>query len=202
MAGGTISKNSINVALTKDQLAFIIAISVLIIAAYLAYVYIPRPIYSIPINSPGGTFDLQFRADLREATKVPVYPSERKLFNEMSSAFIENITIAFMPVEEENGIYIAENFEIINKLSLVHSIIGIRPGFKAVNVSSYENLPGKIQNPIIALVHPEYANETSVRVDGHVVTISGRPTDDTSNPYKNLDLATTKFLMVVLGIEV
>jgi hypothetical protein len=68
------------------------------------------------------------------------------------------------------------------------------PSFNAMPVEEYANLPGKIQNPIIALVHPKYANETAVRNEGHVTYISG-------TNYKDFDLATIRFLMVVLGID-
>ena len=43
-------------------------------------------------------------------------------------------------------------------------------------------------------MHPVYANETAVRNEGHVTYISGKT-------FEELDLATVKFLMVVLGID-
>jgi len=137
-----------------------------------------------------------FRADLREAEKVPVYPSETALFNEINSQLIQNMTILFKPASEsENPYYSLEEFEIIQKLTFLFKRIGISPGFKANITDSYENIFGKIQNPIIVLVHPKFANETSVTVTpNHVIYIKGKTNRD-------FDLATTKFLMVAMSIN-
>lgn len=187
------------VELTRNQLIFISAISILIIVVALAYVYIPRPIYTYDYNG----IPLSFRADLREAAKVPIYPSEGFIYYELRGGLAKNITLVFIPVEGENAIYSASGFEISYKLGLLFKLLGRNITIDTKNVTSYENLPGKIQHPIIALVHPKFSNETSVRLDrGHVIYISGLPGSDPINPYRNFDLAAVKFLMVILGINI
>lgn len=191
------SSSTQRIELNKNQIVLIAVVSVLIILAYIAYNFLPQPIYKVDYN---GNL-LTFRADLREANKVPVYPNRVVLYYELRGGLAQNITIVFLPVEGENGIYSAEGFEITYKLGLLFKLIGKNVVFDSRNVSSYKYLPGKIQNPIIAIVPPRFANETAVRLDGHVVTISGLPDNDVNNPYKNLDLATIKFLMVMLDID-
>jgi len=195
MASGSNTK----IELTKNQLIFIFAVAVLIVTLYLADVYIPKPIYSydyygIPLN---------FRADLREAEKVPIYPNDAVLYYELRGGLAKNITIVFIPIEGDNGIYSANGFEISFKLGfLFNNLLNRNVTIDAKNITSYANLPGKIQHPIIALVHPKFANETSVRLDGHVIFISGLPSNDVSNLYRNFDLATVRFLMNILDIKV
>ena len=189
------SGSSAKLELTANQIILIFAVSLLIILVYLAYVYLPRPVY----NADYYGIPLTFRADLNEADKVPVYPNEGYLYYELRGGLAKNITIAFVPIEGGNDIYSAEGFEVTYKLSLMFSLLGMNVTINAMNVTNYANLPGKIQNPIIALVHPKFSNETAVRLDGHVIHISGLPSNDVT-PYRNLDLATVKFLMVVLGI--
>jgi len=186
------------IELTRNQLIFIFAASVLVIVVYLAYIFIPRPVYSynyfgIPLN---------FRADLREAAKVPVYPNDALVYYELRGGLTENITIVFVPVEGDNAIYSANGFEITYKTGLLFKLLEENVTFDAKNVTNYAHLPGKIKHPIIALVHPKYANETAVRLDGHVIYISGLPTNDISNPYRNFDLAVVRFLMAILDIEI
>lgn len=185
------------IELNKNQIVLIAVVSVLIILAYIAYNFLPKPVYKVDYN---GNL-LTFRADLREANKVPVYPNRVALYYELRGGLAQNVTIVFLPVEGENGIYSAEGFEITFKLGVLFKLLGKNVTFDSRNVSSYQYLPGKIQNPIIAIVPPRFSNETAVRLDGHVITISGLPNNDVNNPYKNLDLATIKFLMVMLGID-
>ncbi len=192
------TRDSHRIELTKNQLIFIFAISVLSIVIALAYIYIPRPVYShdyfgIPLN---------FRADLREAEKVQVYPDEARLYYELRGGLAKNITLVFLPTEGDNGIYTANAFEISYKLGLLFNLLGRNVTIDAKEITSYQHLPGKIQHPIIALVHPKYANETAVRMDAHVIFVSGLPTNDAVNPYRNFDLAAVKLLMVILGIDI
>jgi len=156
------------------------------------YFLIPKPITTWDYF--GNT--LVFRVDLREANKVPVYPHETGVYLDVVNPLVKNITIAFKPAgDKENPYYQLEIIELVMKLKqYVYDRKEIPVEFNAVPIESYENLPGKIQNPIIALVHPIYANETAIRNAGHVTTISGKT-------YNEFDLAVAKFLMVALGIE-
>jgi hypothetical protein len=158
---------------------------------------VPKPLTSCTYR--GETFF--FRADLREADKVPVYPGESELYRDTMHPLVDNVTIAYKDVGEA-GYYAIEAFEITHKMKIAYlHLLGSEsgasretPGFNVEVVDQYAYLPGKIQNPIIALVHPIYANETAVRNEGHVTYISGKT-------FEELDLATVKFLMVVLGLD-
>jgi len=147
--------------------------------------------------------DIGFRADLRKADKVPVYPGETEVYLDTMHPLVKNITIAYKDVEDsERGYYAVEAYEITYKMKIAYSYLvgtdseGVSkiPTFNVEVVDQYAHLPGKIQNPIIALVHPVYANETSVRNEGHVTYISGET-------FEEFDLATVKFLMTIMGIE-
>ena len=177
---------------------------VLLIVASLVVYYIlftPKPIYYV--NYYGHV--IEFRTDLRQADKIQVYPGESQVYLDTIHPLVDNVTIVFKDAGEDgNPHYIVEEMEIIIKMSAAYRrMLAGYPGlteedmpkFDAIPVDEYANLPGKIQNPIIALVHPKYANETAVRNEGHVTYISG-------TTFENFDLATTKFLMIVLGIEI
>jgi hypothetical protein len=63
------------------------------------------------------------------------------------------------------------------------------------NRSDYVNLPGKIQHPLIAVIHPMYANQTRVfAAPGHVIYIE-------ATSYEGFDLAIAKFLISALKIK-
>ena len=185
------------------NIAIAIAVVAALVAASYFYVRFFEPI--TVIDYKGVT--VAFRADLREAAKVPVYPGESEIYRDTIHQLAKNVTIVFKDAGESgNPYYIVEEVELVNKLRIAYMLTfgtqtdtgefvpGDIPTFDAQEVGSYENLPGKIQNPIIALVHPMYANETSVRNEGHVTYISGRT-------LKELDLATDRFLMIALGID-
>jgi hypothetical protein len=185
------------------NIAIAIAVVAALVAASYFYVRFFEPI--TVIDYKGVT--VAFRADLREAAKVPVYPGESEIYRDTMHQLAKNVTIVFKDAGESgNPYYIVEEVELVNKLRIAYMLTfgtqadtgefvpGDIPTFDAQEVGSYENLPGKIQNPIIALVHPMYANETSVRNEGHVTYISGRN-------LKELDLATDRFLMIALGID-
>jgi len=179
-------------------LGAILIVSVAIIAVF--FFKGPEPITSIYYEGQ----IIQFRDDLRKADKIAVYPDETQIYLDTIHPLVKNVTIAFKDAgEDENRYYILEEFEIVLKMRIAYNRLlkgyeGLSgediPTFNAVPVENYANLPGKIQNPIIALVPPKYANETAVRNEGHVTYISGRT-------YRDFDLATIKFLMIVLGID-
>ncbi|MFH1623193.1 MAG: hypothetical protein ABIA12_01595, partial [Candidatus Aenigmatarchaeota archaeon] len=180
-----------------------LALAVVLAAVWYVYVLYFQPITVIDYKG----YEIGFRADLRQAAKVPAYPGESEIYRDIMHQLAKNVTIVFKDAGEEgNPYYVVDGIELVSKMRLAYMLAfgmqtetgelvpGDVPTFDAREVSSYENLPGKIQNPIIAIVHPMYANETSVRNEGHVTFISGRN-------LKELDLATTKFLMIVLGID-
>jgi|GEM_PF-1777411 len=200
----------LKIKLPKNPIFLVLLILVIIalltvLGMFLYNIIVPGPEPERPLttwNYKGSV--VGFRADLREADKVPAYPGETPIYLDTIHPLVKNVTIAFKDAgEDENAYYIVEELEIVTKMILVYRNMlagypGLTeddmPGFNAIPVENYNNLPGKIQNPIIALVHPKYANETAVRNEGHVTYISGKT-------HEEFDLATVKFLMIVLGIE-
>jgi hypothetical protein len=157
------------------------------------------PLYSLNYHG----MKISFRINLRDAKDVKVYPSENAVRDEIMNQFVDNITIVYKPNESINSHYAVEVFEIVNKLAVAYRLkFGYIPNFNVVNVTSYENLTGSSSNPKIALVHPIYSNETSVRLDNHVIYIQGQNATSWQDQLKNFDLATVKFLMVALGIRI
>ena len=195
-------KKGIEIKLSRRKIYILLGL-VAIVAVALTYFYFgPKPVQPLTSVEYYNT-TLNFRRDLREANKIPIYPYEQAVSNEIMNQLVENVTIVFKPASEtENSLYSLEIYEIIPKLMIGYSRIKANPHFNAVQVSSYDNLAGTIQNPIIILVHPIYSNETSVSVglpgstyNNHAIYIKG--TD-----LKNFDLATEKFLMAALDIKI
>jgi len=181
-----------------------LALLVAVAAAWYVYVLYFQPITMIDYKG----YTIGFRADLRQAAKVPVYPGEGEIYRDTMHQLVENVTIVFMDAGPSENAYIrAETLELYDKIRTAYALTfgtvdsetgdvvpNTMPTFDVQNVSSYENLPGKIQNPIVAIVPPAYASETSVRNEGHVTFISGLST-------KDLDLAAVRFIMIELGIS-
>lgn len=188
------SKGSIKIKVSNRQIILATFLVLLISTGIYVYFQIPQPIKYYEYKG----VPIFFRQDLREAAKIEVRPFENGPRLTLLNPLVTNITFVFIPASEgQNGIYLVEEVEIIQKLTVAFAKDGIPlPGFKAVNVTSYENLSGKIQNPIIALVHPEYSNETVVQATtDHVVYIKGKT-------FKEFDLATVRFLMSIFSINI
>jgi len=60
-----------------------------------------------------------FRANLKEAEKILVYPDELTLKNIFLDPEVKKIYISFIPNETENSFYFASTFEITNKLTII-----------------------------------------------------------------------------------
>ena len=140
-------------------------------------------------------FKFTFRNDLRKADKIPVYPSEDAVYLKLINPIVKNVTIAFKyGTKEENNLYKVEAVEITYKLTLFYKIKGMEVEFDSMQVDSYENLPGKFQNPIIALVPPSFSNETEIKIEDHVIYVKGKTKEE-------FDLAVIKLLMCALRIK-
>ncbi|MEM5772733.1 MAG: hypothetical protein QXL86_00700 [Candidatus Aenigmatarchaeota archaeon] len=182
-------------------------IKIILIASILLLIFLAWTISSqikLPISSWNyhGT-NLKFRINLRDVEKIEIYPSENAIKKEILNNFVENITIIFKPGDEIiNAHYAVEVFEITYKLTVAYKLnLAYIPNFNVINVTSYENLKGTRENPIIALVHPIYSNETSVKLDNHVIYIQGKGARSPAEQLRNFDLAVAKFLMAVLDIK-
>jgi hypothetical protein len=141
---------------------------------------------------------LNFRADLREADEISVYPNENAIFLDLVHALAKNVTLTYKYINEPtsaNSYYTVQMFQIVrNIIPAYEHFWKFRPEFNFTEVDSYENLPGKIQNPIIAIVPPPYSNETAIKNEGHVTYLK-------AETYEDLDLVVTKLLMIALKID-
>ena len=186
----------------------IILIAVVIIAlaglSFLAYdTYVVKPSESLSYHyATAFNQTWAFRADLRDAEKVKVTPTDDtiyfELFNIGETPIVKNITIAFKDAgSNENPYYQLQIIELVTKLKKIYESAyqnADPPTFNAVEVGSYYKLPGKIQNPIIAIVHPKFATETSINLENHVITLNAKTHED-------MDLVTTKLLMIALQLK-
>ncbi|HLC39903.1 MAG TPA: hypothetical protein VJJ76_03420 [archaeon] len=172
-----------------------------VVIAYLYALYVPKPVYSVDYRDTGVI--LNFRVDLREADKIPVDPGPDQVYTEIVNPLVKNITIVYKPTgnETEDRYYAIEAFEITEKMKLglyARKITDVGIDAKPLsyfNRTTYDNLPGKIQHPLIAIVHPIYGNQTRVvSAPGHVVYIE-------ATSYRDLDLAVVKFLISALRIK-
>jgi len=195
----------VKLKVTKNRVMLLITLAALFALVYLLNLYWPKPITTW--NYQGNM--LTFRADLREAANVKAYPEEYLISNVFSSIAVRNITIVYRDDVQDLGYVTVEAGELAYKLMIAYLEAGylrfnmtnmsfIPMGYITITtgpVKSYENLQGTYDNPLIALVPPSMADETSVSVDGHVIYVKGKT-------LKDFDLATIKLLMIVLGIKV
>lgn len=188
---------SVRIRITKGKIIF----SLLILLIGLLFIWNPvkTPIYWVSLD--GKT--LKFRVDLREASKVPVYPSEDEVKNFLMSPLVENITIYYIAGSgEENSRAAVEVFELTYKLSVTFSRrFGYLPNFEVVNITSFEGINGTMENPGIAIVDPVRSNETSVRLVDGVIFIAGNYSESSEEKMKNLDLATARLIITAIGVK-
>jgi hypothetical protein len=183
-------KTKVRIAFTKNQLIILSIISLFALLGFVYFYFVPKPI--TVIDYFGNR--LVFRQDLREANRIEVYPNEQALRELMDGSQIENITIAYRNTTDASYTTV-ESIEIAYKLRIGYLVQGYDFNISASEFNSLENITGERANPIIALISPSMANETSVRVKDSVVYISGRN-------LKEFDLATIKFLITSLNITV
>ncbi|MBN2203374.1 MAG: hypothetical protein JW700_04285 [Candidatus Aenigmarchaeota archaeon] len=163
-----------------------------------------------------------FRGNLNEAAKVPVYPNESSIVNVLMGPDVYRISIAFFPNDNENSFYLADSFEITNKLSIIYrSYLGTNVTtykdsdgsaclifypdkhvrcFKSVPINSTDELIPTSIEPVILLRGPSTANQTAVTVDNYLITAEGESFDETDRDYTDLDLAVDKLILVLMNI--
>ena len=201
----------VKLKITERNVKILFVVGLLIVSGVVVYnngAYIGYHILKLPIKSwnwKGAT--LYFRADLREADKVPVHPNEDAIYLDTMHTLVESVTIIFKDAGlEDNPYYIVEEIEIVTKMRIAYQYLFVTqseigmfnpneiPEFKAEEVESYDDILAGIKDIKIVLIHPKYADRTAIWNDGHVTYISGTTGEE-------FDLAVTKFLMIVLGID-
>jgi hypothetical protein len=161
-----------------------------------------------------------FRGNLDEAAKVPVYPNQMSVIDVLLNPEVYRIQIAFFPNETENSYYFASSFEITNKLTIVfRNILGVDvttfntedgssclvfyPAkhircFKSVPINSTEELLPTFMEPVILLLGPSHANRTAVSVDNYLITAEGESFEEIDRKYTDLDLSVDKLILILM----
>ncbi|TAL46732.1 hypothetical protein EPN87_04470 [archaeon] len=181
--------DDVEVKISTKRIAFSITIIIIAIAFYFFYPYIVYQLSPITSYDYYGTH-LDFRSDLKEAQKVAVYPDESMIVSTVFAPFMTNLTISFQNTSQNNLVGV-EAYEVAYKMKTAYIALN-----RNINITSHLGaVQGSESNPVVILVPPMLANETSVRVSGFTITISGKT-------QREFDLATDKFLMVAMGIKV
>jgi len=151
----------------------------------------------------------EFRRDVKESDKIPVYPDESWLHDLFWDIKIENISILFKPMDPTtNGYYSVEAFELTYKLSMMYKTIPYLIGragtqtqpvflsknFNAQPIENYENITRENDVLKIILVPPGMANDTYVRAGGNKIFIYGKN-------FRDFDLATIKTILVAMDYK-
>lgn len=185
------------ISISKEVIVVFLVIVVGIACVYIIYHFYPSSTTTSTYNFFG--IKLPFRTDLYKANNISVYPDNETIYNMMWGSQLENITIVWVNSSENNMVTV-EAFEITYKMSLAYEHIGYLNGvninvmFNHMAVGSYDNLTATENNPIIAIVPPKLSNETAVRAENNVIYIKGKT-------FEEFDLATVKFLMTALAIN-
>jgi hypothetical protein len=141
------------------------------------------------VNYKGQT--LYFRDDIKEASKVEVYPNEQTVYNLFWDNSIENINIIFKPLEKGSGYYMLESFELTYKLTTIYALNGMKKEFDALYVESYGNITSSDNVLKIVLVHPQLTNKTLVEAKDNIIFIHAKD-------YRDFDLATIKTILIAM----
>ena len=181
----------VQLRISTKRIAFAVAIIVIVAAFYFSYPYISYNLFPITHYNYYGT-QLDFRSDLKEAQKMPVYPNEALIVDTVFNPFVQNLPVVFQDTSQNSLVYV-EAYEIGYKMRTAYLTINRQVNINSRVVNFTEQ--GMLINPVIVLVPPVLANETSVRVSNFTVIISAKT-------LKEFDLVTDKFLMVAMGIKV
>jgi hypothetical protein len=185
------------ISISKEAIIVILVVVIGIASVYIIYHFYPSPTDTKSYNFFG--IRIPFRTDLYKANNISVYPDNETVYNMLWGPQLKNITIVWVNSSENNMVTV-EAFEITYKMNLAYKHIGNLNGvninvvFNHMEVSSYDNLTATENNPIIAIVPPIFSNETAVRAENNVIYIKGKT-------FEEFDLATVKFLMVALAIN-
>jgi len=135
-----------------------------------------------------------FRENVKDAEKIPAYPSEDSVGSIFWDYKIKTIVIMFKPDNASMGYYQANAFELTYKLTQIYATLRpliIEKNFTAEAIESYNNITREEGKLKVILIPPTFANETSVKLGGNRVIISGKN-------YRDFDLAVIKTILCVM----
>ncbi len=161
-----------------------------------------------------------FRANIFEANKTPVFPNEDAIKDVLLNPNVFKVYIAYFPNDTENAFYGAASFEIGNKLEIIyrHYLPGEVAKFndvdgssclafldydkslclKSLPINSTDDLVPTSVEPVILLLGPSHANQTSVIVNNNLIIVQGKDFSEINRKYTDLDLAVDKMLLVLM----
>ena len=148
---------------------------------------------------------LHFRANLTEADLVPVYPDENYVKGLFFKPKLGKIQIAFIPKDGENGFYGVAGYELAYKLVKINqyyfqqTVIPVET--LQLNSTGEINKLTNEEGMNILMLGPSNAKETSVKVEGNLVILSGVDFSEVDRDYTDLDLAVDKFLLILMDAE-
>jgi hypothetical protein len=154
-----------------------------------------------PYQKEFAGLKINFRANLDEAEKIPVYPNETILRTILLNNKVEEIDVVYIPNVTENSFYLASSFELAYKLTVINKYyFNITKPINSIPVNSSLEamLMSSESKPVIMLTSPYYVNETMVNVVGHFITAQGKSFEETDRKYNDLDLAVDKLLLVLM----
>jgi len=144
---------------------------------------------------------LNFRANLNEAEKIPLYPSEKTLRDVLLSDSIEEIGIAYIPNESENSFYLAASYELAYKLTIINKYYFQHPKpIVSIALNSTEEVfdLSSVERAMIILLGPSKTDATAVTIRSTVVFAEGKDFSEVNRTYTDLDLAVDKILLVLM----
>jgi len=161
---------------------------------------------SNPFQKEFAGIKINFRANLDEAQKIPVYPDEKGLIFTLLDNNVKEIGIAYIPNDTENAFYAAASYELTFKLTVINKYYFDQVKYiDSIPVNSTEEAFNISNNtrPIIMLLGPSNANSTSVNVNGYLIIAQGKSFGETNEkPYTDLDLAVDKILLVLMNTSI
>jgi hypothetical protein len=163
----------------------------------------------------------QFRSNLDEAEKIPVFPDENAVRSVLLNPSVYKVRIAYLPDEEENAYYAAASFEIANKLGIIYrenfqgncSVDTIKENddsscllfcysfkkcFRSLPINSVNEIRSTDTEPVILLLGSKNTNRTAVTVNNYTITVEGKTFSEADRPYTDLDLATDKLILTLM----
>jgi hypothetical protein len=188
-------QKEVRIKLTRMRIILFVMVVVFLVIIYLSYPYLQKWYQSTKPITEINYFGvpMKFREDVRLAKNIEVYPNETYIKSIFRSREIEGITIGILNFTNQTNIIGVEAVEITFKLSSFYSIVALPVVIKGKEIGSFYEISGNSTNPVIIIIPPAIANETLVKAENYTIFISGKT-------LKDLDLATIKFIAVVLGL--
>ena len=156
-----------------------------------------------PYKARIGDRDVQFRSDLNEARRVPIFPDESAARSLLLDPEKLTVGLVYVSNESVNGYYFVDSYEFGFKFTLItKERIGVAKRLVGLNITDISELETiKEENELDAIVFLEaFSNETSVRVDDDTVYVRGKDMSQNKRKYTDLDLAVDRLLLALLAV--